>query len=105
MIGDDDLAAGVFFDVADFAVLMTRTRSGVADVSFAGNLGEQDEDALEGRVVAAERVLAYAAGPDVQAGDLLACTWRGAACLFRARQPRLVLDGSEARVMLTKVTP
>lgn len=95
----DDLA--VFFDDPFWSVEVTRSRLLTADVTFRGIVGDSDDDALDGRALAARRTLAYATGPDVVDGDTLTIVGNGWLARFsgayRAREPRTVNDGLESR--------
>ncbi len=100
----DDLS--VFFVVGEFAMQATRTRASVADVSLAVIVGEQDENALEGRALAPERVAAFQASADVLAGDMLTIAHPTAGNVqYRVREVHRVNDGAEARAWLRKVSP
>ena len=83
----------------DFAVEVTRVRPLVADVVFNGILGERDDEALDRRAIAPERVLAYASSVDVLVGDTLHIDARS----YRVRDARRVNDGAESRAWLQKV--
>lgn len=99
---DADLNA--FFDATEFAVTVTRTRLLAADVTFTAIPGLADDEALDGRVVAPMRQIAYATGPDVIEGDTVTLVGTGAAAVFngsyRVRDPRRVNDGAESRAYL-----
>lgn len=107
---DADLSA--FFDPADgHVVLCTRSRSAEADVVFHAIIGLADEEALQGRVVAAHRVIAFATGPDLRKGDTVTVTalqpWQAVhAGDYRLNEaPRRVSDGAESRATLVAITP
>jgi hypothetical protein len=70
MLGDDDLALGVFTP-AEVATSFRRIRAAAADVEVAGILGVQDANALQGQVIAAQRRLCLPGLPDVRADDVL----------------------------------
>jgi hypothetical protein len=99
---DNDLAD--FFDVTEFAVTVTRSRLLADDVTFTAIPGAVDQEALDGRVVAPMRQIAYATGPDVIDGDIVTLTGTGAAAVFngsyRVHQPERVNDGAESRAFL-----
>lgn len=105
----DDLRT-VFFG-ADFASAFQCTRAGVPTVSVTGILGVADDEALEGRALAAARVLRLPAGSDVRADDVLvaleAVADLGVAVGTQLRvldHPRRVNDGAEVEVLLGAVS-
>lgn len=104
---DDDLSA--FFDLADFAVLATRSRLLAADVTFNAIPGLADQDALDGHAIAPLRQIAFATGPDVIDGDSITLVGTGARAAFngtyRARRVERVNDGLESRAILQLLAP
>lgn len=102
----DDLS--VLFDDPFWSVEITRSRLLADDVTFRGIVGDSDDDALDGRALAARRTLAYATGPDLVDGDTLTVTGSGALArysgTYRAREPRPVNDGLESRCGLVLIT-
>lgn len=99
---DDDLAD--FFDTDDFGVSVTRSRLLASDVTFTAIIGLSDEDALGGRVIAAQRELAWVTGPDVVEGDTLTIATGTHAGTYTVREPRRVNDGAESRAFLQQVS-
>ncbi len=109
MLGDDDLALGVFTD-PEVATVFSRVRVGVADLQVSGILGLNDDDALQGQVLAAQRTLRLPGMPDVRADDVLhvvtAVPGLGVVVGARFRvlaQPRRVGDGRELEALLGSV--
>jgi len=100
--------AEVFFG-EDFAIRFVRLRSATADLELRAILGSVDDEALEGRVVAAARTALYATGPDVRVGDQLRVLedgWPGVpvGTTFKVLDiPRRVNDGSETKALLGSV--
>lgn len=95
MIGDD---LGPFFDVDEFAQACTRLRSGEADVPFVGILGEVDDEALDGHLLAGVRRLRFpAVSVNLLEGDLVRI---GAAEYRVPQQARALNDGAESEVYL-----
>lgn len=101
----------VFFG-PDFATPFVRTRHGLDAVPVVGILGAVDEEALEGRVMAAVRELRLPASYDLRAGDELTAAEAipalgvaiGAA--FRVLEPpQRDVDGAEQIVLLGSATP
>lgn len=102
---DADLSP--FFDPDDgHVVLCSRSRLLEDDVTFHAIIGTTDEDALDGRVLAAHRTIAFPAGPDLQGGDSVTVTalhpWQAQhAGTYRLHEaPRRVNDGAECRALL-----
>jgi hypothetical protein len=111
MLGDDDLALGVFTD-AEIATVFRRVRPGVPDVDIAGIFGLDDDDALQGRALAAQRRLRVVGLCDVRPDDVLhAATAVPALGLAAGAQlrvigtPRRVVDGSEMDLLLGSIAP
>jgi hypothetical protein len=106
---EDDMAA-VFFG-ADFAARFLRHRAAVESKAIAGILGIADEEALEGRVIAAARVLRVPALSDVRVDDVLEVldAMPALGVLAGARfkvldQPKRVNDGAEMEALLGSVS-
>lgn len=103
-----DLAA-VFYG-SDFASPFLRVRPVAEDVEVMVILGAVDEEALEGRVIAAVRTARFVAGQDVRADDkLVAVNAVGvdvpAGTAFRLlEKPRRVNDGLELEALLGSAT-
>jgi hypothetical protein len=93
---------GAFYRLSHFAQEVTRVRSGVPDLVFAGILGMADAEALQGYVVATQRTLRYpTASADVREGDTLITNVDGKQ--FRVlRHPELVADGNESMARLSQ---
>lgn len=111
MLGDDDLALGVFTH-PEVATVFRRVRTGVADVEVSGILGVNDDEALQGQVLAAQRMLRLPGLPDVRADDVLhvitPVPGLGVAVGARFRvlaQPERVADGRELEALLGSVSP
>jgi len=109
MLGDEDLAA-VFYG-ADFALPFTRTRTGAPSLTVHGILGAVDQDALDGRTLAAVRTLQLPATADLRADDLLqslqAEPAHGVALgqVYRVlQQPQRMNDGAEQQALLGTVS-
>lgn len=109
MLGFDDDMHSVFFG-GDFAATFERQRAGVAVQAVRGILGVLDDEALDGRVIAAARVLRLPAGSDLRAGDLLQTQQAqpalgvAAGALFKVLEPPLrVNDGAELEALLGSV--
>ena len=106
MLDLEDDMRGVFFS-ADFAARFWRTRAGQAGQEVVGILGVADDEALQGRVIAAARTLLLPAASDVRVGDTLQAMddmpLQGVpigAC-FRVLEPPLrVNDGAEQEALL-----
>ena len=103
-----DLAA-VFYG-ADFAARFTRRRPAAPDLELRAILGTVDDDALDGRAIAATRMARMPAGQDVQLDDLLIALERidvdtpvGTAFKVLDR-PRRVVDGNELELLLGSAT-
>lgn len=107
MAVEDDLSA--FFSADEFAITVTRTRPAAADVDFLAHIGVSDEDALLGRVTAANRRLHWASGPDVLEGDTITVAVTGTMAVFNGSyevlEPRRVNDGAESACDLRKLAP
>lgn len=97
-----------FFDADEFATLVTRTRPAAADVTFLAIVGVTDEDALLGRVTAAQRRLHWATGPDVREGDTIVVAATGPLAVhngsYAVLEPRRTNDGAESACDLKKVS-
>jgi hypothetical protein len=98
-----DLVA-VFYG-ADFAQLFARRRNGVDDVELRAILGTADDQALEGRAMAASRIARFPAGLDVRVDDRLVALedWPGVptGTTFRLLDnPQRVVDGLEVEAVL-----
>lgn len=100
----------VFF--SDFATSFIRTRHGLNAVAVMGILGTADEEALEGRVMAAVRELRLPASYDLRAGDELtaaeAIPALGVAIgtTFKVLEPpQRDVDGAEQIVLLGSAAP
>lgn len=105
---EDDMAA-VFYG-ADFTATFLRQRALVPDAEVALILGIADEDALEGRAIAAVRTARMPATADVRADDVLvavhAIPGLGIAMGTSLRvldQPQRVNDGMELEALLSSV--
>lgn len=104
----DDLSI-VFFS-ADFATPFTRQRPAVADVTVVAIVGAVDDEALDGRAMAAVRVAHFAAGQDIRAGDKLVAQQAAspdvpAGTAYRVLDtPRRVNDGLELEALLGSAT-
>jgi len=100
--------AEVFFG-EEFAIRFVRLRSATEDIEVRAILGSVDDDALEGRVVAAARTVHFAAGQDVRVGDQLRALEDGGpdvpiGTTFKLLDtPRRVNDGNEMRALLGSV--
>lgn len=106
---DDTLDA--FFDPSDgHVVLCTRSRLMADDVAFHAIIGTTDEEALQGRVLAAHRTITFATGADLRASDTIVVTalqpWQAQfAGTYRMHgEPRRVNDGAESRATLVLIT-
>jgi hypothetical protein len=111
MLGDDDLALGVFQD-AEIATTFQRLRGATPAATVVGVIGVHDDDALQGHVVAARRALRIVGQADVRADDVLEIVTPapglGLAAGARLRvlaQPQRVNDGRELEVLLSSVAP
>ena len=106
----DDIDS-VFFG-ADFARTFTRYRPLADGVEFAAIFGMADEEVLEGRSLAAARVLRLPANVDLRAGDVVTAVQAidamgvSAGTQFRVLEmPVRVNDGMELEALLGSVTP
>lgn len=111
MLDFEDDMAEVFFG-ADFAARFLRHRAAVDSKTVVGILGIADEDALNGRVIAAARVLRAPALSDVRADDVLevldampSLGVMAGACFKVLEQPKRVNDGAELEALLGSVSP
>lgn len=109
MLNLEDDMPGVFFS-DDFCTRLLRTRAGQAAAEIVGILGIADEEALQGRVVAAVRTLRAPSGSDVRADDVLqalaAVPLLGIAEGERFRvleEPVRMNDGAEMEALLGSV--
>lgn len=109
MLDLEDDMRGVFFS-DDFAARFQRTRAGQAAQDVVGILGIADDEALEGRVIAAARTLLLPAASDVRSGDTLQALDNlpsigvPAGTRFRVLDvPRRVNDGAEMEALLGSV--
>ena len=103
--------ATVFFGT-DFAATFTRQRPLVADVDVMAIFGIADEEALDGRVIAAARTLRMSATSDVRADDVLvaaqAIPGMGVAMGDRFKvldEPSRTTDGMELEALLGSAYP
>ena len=106
---EEDMAA-VFYG-PDFANTFTRQRPLVADVDVALIFGVVDEEALDGRAIAATRKVQMPATQDVRADDLLVAVQAipgqniAAGARFRVLDnPQRVNDGMEMEALLGSVS-
>lgn len=106
----EDMAA-VFYG-PDFATTFTRQRPSVADVDVVLIFGVVDEEALDGRAMAATRKVQMPATQDVRADDVLvavqAIPGQNIAVGARFRvldNPQRVNDGMEMEALLSSVSP
>ncbi len=103
-----DLAT-VFYG-PDFASPFLRVRPLADDVEVMAILGTVDDDALEGRVIAATRTARFVGGQDVRADDRLIAVDPVSADVpagtaFRVlEKPRQVNDGLELEALLGSAT-
>ncbi len=109
MLDLEDDMRGVFFS-ADFAARFQRTRTGQAVKQVVGILGIADDEALEGRAMAAARTLRLPSYSDVRADDVLQALddmpslGVPAGTRFKVLdQPRRVNDGAEMEALLGSV--
>lgn len=100
----------VFFG-SDFASTFSRQRASVPDVDVVGILGIADDEALDGKVIAAARVLRMPTDLDVRADDVLivrqAIPDLGVAIGARFKvleKPKRVNDGAEMEALLGSVS-
>ena len=98
----------VFFG-PDFATPMLRQRESADDIEFPAILGVLDEEALDGRALAATRVARFSACHDVRADDLLVTQANAIGVppgtAFRVLDnPRRGNDGYEMEALLGSVT-
>ncbi|GKS96947.1 hypothetical protein [Acidovorax sp. SUPP2825] len=110
MLDFEDDMANVFFG-SDFAGRFLRHRAGAESKIIVGIFGVADEEALEGRVIAAARVLRGPAVSDVRADDVLEAVdpIPSLDVLAGARfkvidQPKRVNDGAEKEALLGSVS-
>jgi len=106
----EELSAVFYGD--DFACTFVRQRLSMPDQAVVGILGIADDDALEGRVLAAARTLRMPAASDVRAGDVLEVTAGmpslgvPAGTRFKVLEvPQRVGDGAEVEALLGSVVP
>jgi hypothetical protein len=85
----DDLPS--FFELADFAVLLTRVRAGVPDLVVHAIVGSRESDALQGYAAFAETSAVFATA-DVTEGDVLQID---GVARYRVRRALPVNDGLE----------
>lgn len=111
MLGLDADMRTVFFG-PDFSTPFLHSRAGVPLPLVVGILGVEDEEALDGRVMAATRVMRLPSSYDLRAGDQLvaqeAIPTLGIAIgdAFRVLEPpQRVNDGAEMEALLGSVTP
>lgn len=107
---EEDMAA-VFYG-PDFATTFTRQRPSVADVDVVLIFGVVDEEALDGRAIAATRKVQMPASQDVRADDVLVAVQAipgqniAAGARFRVLDnPQRVNDGMEMEALLGSVSP
>lgn len=107
---DHDLRKVFYGD--DFALTFLIERQGVVVGSAAGILGVVDDDALDGRVIAAERTLRLPSNHDLYDRDVLTAQTDeptiGVQIGDRFRvlaKPQRVNDGSEMEALLGSVRP
>lgn len=105
---EEDLAAVFFGD--DFTATFLRQRPLAPDVEVAVILGVVDDEALEGRAIAAVRTARMPATADVRADDVLvalaAIEGMGIDMYTRLRvldNPQRVNDGMELEALLSSV--
>ena len=105
---ENDMAT-VFYG-ADFTATFTRQRAATADVNVVLIFGVVDEEALDGRAMAASRLVRMPATQDVRADDVLvavhAIPGQGIAAGARFRvldNPQRVNDGMEMEALLGSV--
>lgn len=107
---EEDMAS-VFYG-SDFASTFTRHRPSVADVDVTVIFGVVDEEALDGRAMAATRKVQMSATQDVRADDMLVAKDAipghhiAAGARFRVLDnPQRVNDGAEMEALLGSVSP
>lgn len=107
---EEDMAA-VFYG-PDFATTFARQRPSVADVDVLLIFGVLDEEALDGRAIAATRKVQMPATQDVRADDVLVAVQAipgqniAAGARFRVLDnPQRVNDGAEMEALLGSVSP
>lgn len=97
-----DIAA--FFNDPETAVEVTRSRLLADDVRFWAIPGFEDDGALDNRVLARTRRIAFATGPDIVDGDNLTIAATGALAIYNGQYRVLevlpVNDGLESRASL-----
>ncbi|MCI5068423.1 hypothetical protein [Acidovorax sp.] len=106
---EEDMAA-VFYG-SDFATTFTRQRPLVADVEVLAIFGVLDEEALDGRAIAASRMVRMPSTQDVRADDVLVAVHAipgqnvAAGARFRVLDnPQRVNDGAEMEALLGSVS-
>lgn len=106
---EEDMAT-VFYG-SDFAATFTRQRPSVADVDVTAIFGVVDEEALEGRAMAATRKVQMPVTQDVRADDVLVAKAAipalniAAGARFRVLDnPQRVNDGMEMEALLGSVS-
>lgn len=106
---EEDMAA-VFYG-PDFATTFSRQRPSVADVDVVLIFGVVDEEALDGRAIAATRKVQMPASQDVRADDVLVAVQAipgqniAAGARFRVLDnPQRVNDGMEMEALLGSVS-
>lgn len=106
---EEDMAT-VFYG-SDFATTFTRQRPSVADVDVTAIFGVVDEEALEGRAMAATRKVQMPVTQDVRADDVLVAKAAipalniAAGARFRVLDnPQRVNDGMEMEALLGSVS-
>lgn len=111
MLGFEDDMRDVFFG-SDFAGRVCGLRAGAVVGEVAGILGIADDQALEGRVVAAARTLRYPASIQLRVDDIVECLDAfpmqnvAAGTRFRVLEvPKRVNDGAEMEALLGSVSP
>lgn len=106
---EEDMAT-VFYG-SDFATLFTRQRPAAADVDVAVIFGVVDEEALDGRAMAATRKVQMPVTQDVRADDVLVAKEAipalsiAVGARFRVLEnPQRVNDGAEMEALLGSVS-
>lgn len=107
---DRDLREVFYGD--DFALTFSIERQGAVVGTAAGIIGVIDDDALEGRVIAAERTLRLPSNHDLRERDVLTMQTDEPTIGLRVGDrlrvlapPQRVNDGSEMEALLGSVTP
>lgn len=110
MLNLEEDMASVFYG-SDFATTFTRQRPSAADVNVTVIFGVLDEEALDGRAIAATRSVRMPATQDVCADDVLVATQsiQGQNITTGARfrvldNPQRVNDGMEMEALLGSVS-